>query len=416
MWSWPKRLTQLAERDCGWSWSAFAAPQSSSAWLSNCAKASTAKLDWTVTSLDPSPCQWRETGLCSDTDSVQHFFNIMFKQGIEDLDDDSAVYICYCLDSSLFNFWRLHTHTKTLEQVFRALLFTDDAALVPHTKRALQRLISCFIEAAQLFRLAVSLKMTEFLDQPASLEEYCPPYITFSGTELKEVHQFTYLGCTITLDIKMERKVDNILAKTNSAFGKLYKRVLNSNYLKKGCRTHHPAVQSWVTYRHHLWLLEHFHQCCLHTIFNIHCSNYVTNIDVLDQAEITSIEAMLLKSQLWWAGHVSRRGKMGLPAQDSPVWWTLHWPPWRRGTKKHFKDSLNKTHSICYINHHQWSTQNVHSQACRRTIHLVVSNFEDSCRANLRETPKKEDPGSLNSCAGILSAVTAAKLAYLASA
>ena len=46
------------------------------------------------------------------------FFSMMPKQVIEDIDDNGAVYIRYCLDGSLFNPRRLHAHTKTLEQLF----------------------------------------------------------------------------------------------------------------------------------------------------------------------------------------------------------------------------------------------------------------------------------------------------------
>ena len=82
--------------------------------------------------------------------------------------------------------------------MFRDLLFADDGAFVAHTKRDLQHLTSYFAEAAQLFELEVSLKKTDVLHQHAPLEEYRPPHITIGGTELKAVHQFTYLGCTIT--------------------------------------------------------------------------------------------------------------------------------------------------------------------------------------------------------------------------
>ena len=68
-----------------------------------------------------------------------------------------------------------------------------------------------------------------------------------------------------------------------------------------------------VTYRLYLRLLERFHQQCLCTILNIYWSNYVTNIEVLDQVEITCIEAMLLKSRLSWAGHISRMVDHRLP-------------------------------------------------------------------------------------------------------
>ena len=163
------------------------------------------------------------------------FFSMMIKQITEDLDDDSAVYICYCLDSSLFNLRRLHAHTKTLEQLFHNLLYANNTALVAHTKRPQQHLTSCFAEAAQLFGLEVSLKKTEVLHQPAPLEEYCSPHITTGGTELKAVHQFTYLGCAITSDAKIKKEV-NRLAKANSAFGRLYKRVWNNKHLKKGTK------------------------------------------------------------------------------------------------------------------------------------------------------------------------------------
>ena len=80
------------------------------------------------------------------------FFSFMLKHALEDLDHDVAVYIHYHLDSSLFKLRRLHAYTKTLEQLFRDLLFVDDTALVAITKRALQHLTSCFAEAIQLFR------------------------------------------------------------------------------------------------------------------------------------------------------------------------------------------------------------------------------------------------------------------------
>lgn len=60
-----------------------------------------------------------------------------------------------------------------------------------------------------------------------------------------------------------------------------------------------------MTYRSHIRLLERFHLRCLRSLVNIHWSDFITNVEVLEQAEIPSIEAMLLKHQLRWAGHVS---------------------------------------------------------------------------------------------------------------
>ena len=58
------------------------------------------------------------------------------------------------------------------------------------------------------------------------------------------------------------------------------------------------CAESWVIYRRHLRLIEGYHQRCLRTILNIHWSDFVTNIEVLEMANVTSIEAMLLQIQL----------------------------------------------------------------------------------------------------------------------
>ena len=84
------------------------------------------------------------------------------------------------------------------------MLFTDDAALAAHSEDTMQRIISCFAEATHLFGLVVSLKQTEVLHQPAPREEYHPPHSYIEKTELKSVRQFTYLGCTISSDAKLD--------------------------------------------------------------------------------------------------------------------------------------------------------------------------------------------------------------------
>ena len=134
------------------------------------------------------------------------------------------------------------------------------------------------------------------------------------------------------------------------------------------------------------WVL---HQHCFRTILNIHWSNYVSNVEVLDQEEITSREAMELKSQLRWAGHSSewgeghRQPKISLYDELSSGYHDKGAP------KKRFKDSLKKTRGTCHINHHQWSTLVADLQAWCRIVHQVVSTFEDSRRANLWEKRRR---------------------------
>ena len=337
------------------------------------------------------------------------FFSMMLKQATEDLDDEDAIYIRYRLDGNLFNLRRLQAHTKTQEQMIRDLLFADDAALVAHTSRALQKLTSCFAEAAQLFGLEVSLKKTEVLHQPAPREEFHPPHIFIGETELNVVQQFNYLGCTISSDAKIDKDIDNRLAKANGAFGKLYKRVWNNNHLKKATKISvYRAVvltsllygsESWVTYRHHVRLLERFHQRSLRTILNIHWSDYVTNVEVLEKAEIPSIEALLLKSQLRWAGHVSRMEDYRLP--KITMYGELSTGYRERGApKKRYKDSLKKSLGACHIDTNNWSTLAADRGAWRHTIHQATTTYETSRRDILkdkRQRRKNREPSDSNS-------------------
>lgn len=84
------------------------------------------------------------------------FFSMILQHATEDLDDEDGVYIRYVPDGSLHNLRRLQAHTKISEQLIRKLLFADEAALVSHSKLALQRITSCFAEAAELFGMEVS--------------------------------------------------------------------------------------------------------------------------------------------------------------------------------------------------------------------------------------------------------------------
>ena len=322
------------------------------------------------------------------------FFSMMLRQATEDLNDDDSIYIRYRLDGNLFNLRRLQAHTKTQEQLIRDLLFADDAALVAHTERSLQRLTSCFAEAAQLFGLEISLKKTEVLHQPAPQEEYHPPHISIDETELNTVHKFAYLGCIISSDAKIDMEIDNRLAKANSAFGLLYKRVWGNKHLKNSTKisVYRAAVltallygsESWVTYRCQLRLLERFHQRCLRTILNIHWSEFVSNVEVLEQAKLTSIEAMLLKSQLRWVGHVSRMEEHRLP--KIALYGELSSGHLNIGApKKRNKDTLKKALGACDIDHHQWTTLDADRDTWRQTIHQAVSSVEENRMDSLKE-------------------------------
>ncbi len=47
-------------------------------------------------------------------------------------------------------------------------------------------------------------------------------------------------------------------------------------------------------------------QRMLRSILGVHWQDRITNASILEQADTTSIEAHIVKSQLSWAGHVRR--------------------------------------------------------------------------------------------------------------
>ena len=82
---------------------------------------------------------------------------------------------------------------------------------------------------------------------------------------------------------------------------KVYKAVVLTSLLY-GCET-------WTLYRKQIKQLEGFHMRSLRSIMDIRWQDKVTNLQVLD------IEALLLKAQLRWTGHVIRMDASRMPRQ-----------------------------------------------------------------------------------------------------
>ena len=68
------------------------------------------------------------------------------------------------------------------------------AAIVPHSAEDLQQLMNRFSKGCQGFGLTISPKETQVMGQGVDL----PPSITISTQELEVVHEFVYLGSTIS--------------------------------------------------------------------------------------------------------------------------------------------------------------------------------------------------------------------------
>ena len=103
----------------------------------------------------------------------------------------------------------------------RDFLFVDDAAVVAHSAEDLQQLMNRFRKACQDFGLTISLKKTQVMGQGVD----SPPSVTISTQELEVVHDFEYLGSTISDILSLDVKLDKQIGNAASMFSRLTKRV-----------------------------------------------------------------------------------------------------------------------------------------------------------------------------------------------
>ena len=139
------------------------------------------------------------------------------------------------------------------------------------------------------------------------------------------------------------------------------------------------GLDTWVTFHSHIRFFERFNQCCLCTILNILLFDFVTNVEILEQAEIPSIEAMLFKYQLRWAGHVSRLkdhrlSKIALYGELS----TGHRES--GAPKKRYEDCPKKSLTACHVDPQWWSDMATDCDAWRHLIFIVLNVFEQDGR------------------------------------
>ena len=95
----------------------------------------------------------------------------------------------------MLNLNRLRASTKVFEQVLHEFLYADDCALKVHMggRQDIQLITDKFAEAARKYRLAISIKRTKVMSQPAPGNVYVAPNVSVDGVPLKPVKEFCYL-------------------------------------------------------------------------------------------------------------------------------------------------------------------------------------------------------------------------------
>ncbi|KAJ7416723.1 hypothetical protein WISP_69149 [Willisornis vidua] len=98
---------------------------------------------------------------------------------------------------------------------------------------------------------------------------------------------------------------------------------------------------------------------------------------------------MLMRTQLRWAGHISRME--GHPLPKIVLYGELTTSCRKRGApKRRYKDSLKQHLSLGHVVCHQWSTLAPNRDSWVRAIYDVAASFENALRVNLEEQSNVE--------------------------
>ena len=95
------------------------------------------------------------------------------------------------------------------EKYVRDLLFADDAAITTHTQEDLQRLLDHFSDACRHFGLTISLAKTQVMGQ--DIKEI--PSLFIHNYKLEVIHEFAYLGSTITDNLSIDSELNKRIGK-----------------------------------------------------------------------------------------------------------------------------------------------------------------------------------------------------------
>ena len=134
------------------------------------------------------------------------------------------------------------------------LLFADDAAITTHTQEDLQRLLGRFSDACRHFGLTISLAKTQVMGQ--DIKEI--PSLFIHNYKLEVVHEFVYLGSTITDNLFIDRELNKQIGKAATTLSRLTKRVWSNNKLSDHTKVnvYKACVISTLLYGSESWTMH----------------------------------------------------------------------------------------------------------------------------------------------------------------
>ena len=320
------------------------------------------------------------------------FFSMMLKYAFSSGSEGIFLHTRY--DGGIFNLQKLKALTKVRKTLIRDMLFADDAAIVAHTESDLQTLMDKFSRASKEFGLTVSIKKTNVLVQGIDVE----PKIVVDDQILEVVHNFTYLGSTISDDLSLGSEINKRIGKACATFSKLKERVWKNSKLVTATKMaiYNACVlstllygsETWPTYASQEKKLNSFHLKNLRHIMNIRWDDYVTNEEVLERTGMHSVYALLQQRRLRWLGHVSRMPDKRIP--KDLLYGELQLGARNQGRPiQRYKDVAKRDMTNCNIDPQQWEVAASDRSCWKQTVKEGLHISEDKRKERAKETRQR---------------------------
>jgi len=137
------------------------------------------------------------------------------------------------------------------------------------------------------------------------------------------------------------------------------------------------CCETWTLYRRHIKKLEHFLMRALRSILKISWKDHVTNLDVLQRANSTSIESILIKAQLRWVGHVIRMEEHRIPRclMYGELWQGRRY---QGRPKLRYKDTVKSNIQWCHVKLKELEESAANKPEWRAKTYKSAATFESA--------------------------------------
>ena len=210
------------------------------------------------------------------------------------------------------------------------------------------------------------------------------------------MQKFCYLGSFLSQNACIDGDITSRISKASAIFGRLPHRLWSDHGIPLSTKigVYRTVVlttllygsESWTWYRRHVQKRNQFHLKCLRKICGISWKDRITNTTVLERCEIGGIEALLIRGQLRWAGHLTRMEENRIPKALFYGELLVGGQRSRGDQHKRYKDVLKYNLKACDIPIETWERQALNRPEWRTACRVGVERFERRRIKQLQET------------------------------